>query len=458
MTTPSDKSREKLLNELNERFRSRADRPFASLEHVETVPFGPQLRVQRFRLKNGLEVLHLEDKSAPVIALHTWFRVGSRNERPGKTGLAHLFEHLMFGETENLPPGEFDRRMESAGADNNASTWLDFTQYQEAFPKSQLKTVLALESERISRLTLQQPQLDSEKEVVKNERRFRVEDDVEGFVDELLWKTAFEKHPYHAPTIGWMSDIEGFTVEDCLNFYSAYYSPNNACLVVVGDVSEKTLLPLIAEYYGALPPADIPFDDIHPEPHQLEERLVEIEKPTPTEKLALGYKGPSFGDPDHTAVSVLIEVLFGGRASRLHKRLVRELGLASELRASVGPHRDPSLIDVFVSARDGVKAEALLAILDEEFERVQKEPVFPEEIERAVARAELSLVSGLESADGKASTIGFYETVLGRPGAAFEKLDAMRRITRSDLLLCARRYLSRAQRTRIFVRSQSEAA
>ncbi|MCH2109308.1 MAG: insulinase family protein, partial [Polyangiaceae bacterium] len=191
----------------------------AQIEFVESIRLTPELELERYALANGLQVLHLQDKSAPIIALHTWFDVGSRHERPGKTGLAHLFEHLMFNEMEGLAPGEFDRRMESAGADNNASTWLDFTQYEEAFPKSQLAKVMELEALRMGKLLLQQAQLDSEKEVVANERRYRVEDDVEGKAEELLWKLAFQKHSYHWPTIGWMEDIQNFEVEDCLDFY-----------------------------------------------------------------------------------------------------------------------------------------------------------------------------------------------------------------------------------------------
>jgi len=426
--------------------------------HVESIAFGPSLKLERFKLENGLEILHLNDPSAPVIAYHTWFRVGSRHEKPGKTGLAHLFEHLMFNEIEGLPPGGFDRKMEAAGADNNASTWLDFTQYQEAFPKSQLGLVAGLEARRMSQLVLQKPQLDSEKEVVANERRFRVEDDVEGSIDELMWKTAFDVHPYHWPTIGWMSDIEGFTTEDCLDFYRTYYSPNNACLIVVGDVSEETLLKKISAAYGVIPASVLPIEDIQPEPRQVAERHVSVEKPTPTEKLSIGYKGPALGDADHMTTSLLVEVLFGGRASRVHKRLVRELSLASDVRASVGPHRDPSLIEIFVSAREGHTAEELLAVVDEELVRAQREPVAQEEIERATARAELGLVSGLETADGKASTIGFYETVLRRPAAAFERLAAMKYVEPGDLLRVARRYLQNSERTTIFVRPQKETA
>jgi zinc protease len=446
--SPKPSQREKRLEKIN------ANAPkYGRVSFVETVPFGKALGIDRYALDNGLQILLLTDKSAPVIAYHTWFRVGSRHEKPGKTGLAHLFEHLMFNEVEGLPAGEFDRKMEEAGAENNASTWLDFTQYQEAFPKGQLKTVLGLESKRMSKLVLREPQVTSEKEVVANERRYRVDDDVEGAVDELLWKTAFEKHPYHWPTIGWMADIEGFTTEDCKAFYETYYSPNNASIIAVGDLSEEGILQQISQNYGDLPPATLPIEDIYPEPPQLEERRLEVEKPTPTEKVAVGYKGPALGDADHSIVSVMLDVLFGGRASRVQQRLVRELEIASDVRGHVGPHRDPALIEIFVSLREGKKGEEALAIVEAELDKVCREPVSQSEIDRATARVELGLLSSLETAEGKASTIGFYETLLGEPGAAFERLKHMQRVSPGDILRVARRYLVKTARTVIFVRA-----
>ena len=458
MSSSASKLRDKRLAEVNA-----SATPDGQVSHLETVAFGPALNVERFRFGNGLELLFCEDHSAPVIAYHTWFRVGSRHEREGKTGLAHLFEHLMFNEVEGRKAGEFDRKLEEAGAESNASTWLDFTQYNVSIPKDQLQLVVKLESERMSRLVLRDPQVKSEKEVVANERRYRVDDDVEGAVSELLWATAFDRHAYRWPTIGWMKDIEGFTTEDCVEFYKTYYSPNNAVLVIVGDVAEASLLKKLSAAYGALPASILPIEDVRPEPPQSAERRVEVTKPTSTEKLTVGYHSPAMGDFDHPALSLLAEVLFGGRASRLHQKLVRGLELATEVRAFVGPFRDPGLFEVFASAREGQTAETILAVIDAEFEKIQSEPVSAEEIARASARLELGLLAGLETVDGKASTLGFYETVLGRPGAAFERLETTRRVTASDLVRVARRYLLPRYRSVILVRpdvtaSSAEAA
>lgn len=418
-----------------------------AIEFVTTIPFGSELEIARFRLKNGLGILLLIDRSAKVVAYHTWFAVGSRHERPGKTGIAHLFEHLMFNAMEGLPPGEFDRRMEAAGADNNASTWLDFTQYQEAFPNDQLGKIIKLEALRMHRLVLGQTELDTEKDVVLSERRFRVDDDVDGKVDELLWATAFERHSYRIPTIGLEADIKGFTVEDLMTFYRSYYSPGNATLVVVGDFSMRSALSMIQAAYGDIPRSELPPEETWPEPPQAEERIRTLSLPGSADRLSLGYRGPALGDDDHVAMSLLMEALVGGAASRLPKRLVRKESLVSDVRGSVGPHKDPSLIEFSAAAREGIKAETILKAIDEELDRVQTEPLTEDEVARARSRTKLALLSGLETADGKASTIGFYETVLKRPAAAFERLERLSQLDRSDLLRVARRYLDRSSRS-----------
>ncbi|HET9959965.1 MAG TPA: pitrilysin family protein [Polyangiaceae bacterium] len=444
-------ARQKLLSSVNAKAPE-----FGKVEHVETLPFGPNLRVERFRFSNGLQLLLCEDHSAPVLAYHTWYRVGSRHERVGKTGLAHLFEHLMFNEVEGRPAGEFDRLLEEAGSEVNASTWLDWTQYNAATPRDQLGLVVQLESERMSKLVLREPQVTSEKEVVANERRYRVEDDVEGSVSELLWATAYKEHAYRWPTIGWMEDIQNFTTADCEEFYKTYYAPNNATIVVVGDVTESQLLPKLSRCYGVIAPSVIPLEDVRPEPPQLEERRCEVQKPTSTEKLVMGYHAPALGDYDHGILSLLIEVLFGGRASRLHQLLVRELELVSEVRAFIGPFKDPGLVEIFASCREGHRAEEILERIDAELTRVMEQPIAEEEIERGRTRFELSLLSGLDTMDGKASTLGFYDAVLGTPNVAFERLELIRRTGASELRRVARKYFDKRARSIIFVRPAPE--
>jgi zinc protease len=431
-------------------------RPDTKIRYVGPERFGPAITLHRFELDNGLTVLLEIDPSAPVVSLQTWMKVGSRCEKPGKTGISHLFEHLMFGETETTPHGAFDRKIEEAGGETNAGTFLDWTYYHQNLPKDALELGLRLEAERLRTLVLREPQVASEKEVVANERRQRVDDDIDGFASEVLYREAFQRHSYGIPTIGSMEDILSFTPDDCASFYRTYYAPNNATLVIVGDVDIEPTLAAIAEHFGKLERSEIPVEDIRPEPPQLEERKVAFEKPTPTDKVSIGYKAPALGDHDHAPLVALCEILFGGRASRIHRKLVHEMEIASEVRGWVGTFRDPGLFDIGLVAREGTTADDLLAAFDAELERVIEEPVTEAEVERARAKLELSALQGLETVSGRAETIGFYETVLGSPQSYFDKVAAYRRVTRSDVLRVARRFLVKEARTIVIVRPSGE--
>ncbi len=413
--------------------------------------------LHRWRLGNGLGVIVLVDASAPVVAYHTWFSVGSRHEHPGKTGLAHLFEHLMFGETENLRAGAFDRKLEESGAETNAATWVDWTYYHELLPADRVRLAVRLEAERMQHLVLRDPQVASEKEVVVNERRYRVDDDVEGLANELLYKTAFAVHPYQWPTIGWMEDIKGFTPDDCVAFYRTYYAPNNATVVVVGDVRERSLLLAIRDAYGSMPKQAIPPEDVVPEPPQIEERRIELRKPTASEKLLVAFKGPALGDADHATMTILSEILFGGRASRLFRTLVVERELAIDVRGWVSTFRDPGLFECWATARGEHTADEILPVFDEAFARMRSEIVGEEELARTKARLELGSLQQLETVAGKAEQIGFFETVLGEPSHAFRRVEAFRRVTVSDLRRVARRYLVDTARTVLRVAPEAPA-
>jgi zinc protease len=444
------------LAALVRRTNEKSPTPLAQWTYEGAIPFGDPAEgglgaslptVERFRLGNGLRLLLLVDKSAPVISYFTWFRVGSRHEQPGKTGLAHLFEHLMFNETEGLKAGEFDRKLEESGSESNAATWLDWTYYYESLPKDRLALAVKLESERMARLVLREPQVTSEKEVVANERRMRVDDDVEGAANEILYKTAFTRHPYHWPTIGWMPDIEGFTPEDCAAFYRTYYAPNNATIVLVGDIREADVLERIRDAYGAIEAAVLPDEDTQPEPPQLEPREVVMRKPTSSEKLLVGYRGPALGDADHVALSVLNEVLFGGRAARMYRELVTKREICTEVRGWVSTFRDPGLYELYFTARPGISGDEVLAAVMPELARAKDAILGEEELARAKARLELGLVQSLETASGKAEQIGFYDTVLGDPASAFRRLEAYRRVTAGEIRTAARRYLVDSART-----------
>lgn len=441
------------IERLNAKTRSKRGK----ITREPSVAFGAET-IQRFRLGNGLRVLLVESHHAEVLSFHTWFGVGSRHEREGKTGLAHLFEHLMFNESKNLPAGTFDRKLESIGASTNAATWNDWTYYYEDLPSDALPMVIALESERMKNLVLRKSVVDNEIGVVANERRYRVEDDVDGTVNELLYKTAFTEHPYHHPTIGWMADIEAFTPEDCRRFYRTYYAPNNAAIVVVGHTTAPKLMALVQKHYGSMRAAEIPREQYAQEPEQRAERVERLVKPTPTAKIAVGYKSPALAHPDHAPLSVLCEALFGGRSARIFRALVTEGELATDVAASVAQFRDPGLFELYLTARDGVSADMLLAGLDHEIKLVQSDPVTDAERERAIARLELGFLQGLESVGGRAEQIGFYETVLGDPAGSLTRLEALRAVSLSDLERVAKQYLSRARRTVVLVEPSPEGA
>ncbi len=445
------------LSAIMEKVNAQASSASRRWTHLKSVPFGVD-QVHVLRLGNGLRLLLLVDATAPTVSYFTWFRVGSRHERPGKTGLAHLFEHLMFNETESFGAGEFDRKLEENGAESNAATWVDWTYYYEALPRDRFGLAVRLESERMSRLVLREPQVASEKDVVANERRFRVEDDVEGAASELLYKAAFTRHPYQWPTIGWMDDILGFTPEDCAAFYRTYYAPNNATLVVVGHVSEREVLTKVRDAYGPIASSTIPEDDTFPEPPQREPRSVVIRRPTATVKLLVGYHGPALGDVDHPTLTVLNEVLFGGRAGRMHQRLVVGGELATDVRGWVSTFREPGLYEIYITARGDHGRDALLSALDEELGRVRDELVSEEEIDRAKARLELGVLQSLDTASGKAEQIGFYDTVLGDPAGAFSRLEAYNSVSRGALRTAARRWLDPGGRTVVTVLPDSASA
>jgi zinc protease len=309
----------------------------------------------------------------------------------------------------------------------------------------------------MAHLVLREPQVTSEKEVVANERRYRVDDDVEGAASELLYKTAFIRHPYGRPTIGWMEDIQSLSPEDCTAFYRTYYAPNNATVVVVGDVRERDVLLAIRDAYGPIPSQASVVDDIAMDPPQCAERVVSVRKPTATEKLLVGYKGPALGDADHAAMTILSEVLCGGRASRLYRLLVIDTEFASDVRAWVSTFRDPGLFECTATARSGHTTAEIQAVIDRAVDAICKDVIGEDELTRAKARLELGLWQQLETIPGKAEQIGFFETVVGDPGHAFQRVDAYRRTTASDVRRAARRYLASEARTIVRVLPDSSA-
>lgn len=408
-----------------------------------------ELTISKITLDNGMRVLLMPDHSAAVISLQLWYGVGSRHETPGKTGIAHLFEHLMFNQTEHVPAGEFDRLMEAAGGDTNAATWVDWTYYRDSLPADQLDLALRLEAERMQYLTLEDAQVESEREVVTNERRYRVDDDVDGFLGEQLFATAFDKHPYHWPTIGWMNDIQQLSIDDCRNFYKSCYAPNNATLVLVGDFDTAQARARLEELFLPIAKSDL----LHlavappPEPEQTEERRKEFAKPTTIEHSLIAYKAPGQGDPDWVALEMLNEILLGSASSPGYRRLVVDEEMASGVSGYVTPFRDPGLYEIAITAKRGRRALEAEAILMDEIQKLKNTPPSTAQMQKARSRLETSFWSAMETADGKAEALGHYETTLGDYRRLFAIADRMQTLAAEDITRVANRYLQPTQRT-----------
>ncbi len=419
-------------------------------------PFGPRLVVEKHRLDNGLTLLLLPDRSAPVVAYQTWYRVGSRHERPGRTGIAHLFEHLMFNQTETLAAGEFDRRMEEVGGETNAATWVDWTYYRDSLPAAQLALAVELEAERMHRLVLEDTQVESEREVVLNERRFRVDDDVEGALAEELFRLAFTRHSYHHPTIGWQADIEAISTDDARAFYRTFYAPNNATLVLVGDFEPERALELVQRSYGGIAPSRIVFPEIAPEPEQREERRARYAKPVAADRAIFAWKSPPQVHDDWVVMMVLNEILVGGPSARLYRELIIEREAATTVHGMLAPFHDPGLLEVFVGLKRGHAFPEAAEVIDAASARLAREPVSAAELAKVKNRLETELWTQLDTADGKAEALGHYECTTGDSRRLFEVARRVDEVTAEDLMRAAAVYLRPERRTVVVAEPSGE--
>ncbi len=407
--------------------------------------------IRRYRARSGLAVILLCDHAAEIVSYQTWFRVGSRHERIGHTGIAHLFEHLMFNRTESGAAGDFDRLVESTGGDSNAATWTDWTHYRTSLPASELELAVRLEADRMSHLCLDPEVLEAEREVVLNERRERVDNDVDGFLDEQLMAAAFTRHPYRHPTIGWERDIRGLDRAEILEFYDRYYVPNNATIVLVGHFDPAHALELVERYYGAIEPAAVPEVDtaIEPEPHGERRRI--FSRPVAAERLAVGYPAPSQRHPDWACLELINYLLAGSPSARLHRRLVVDAPIATTVYGSVTPFRDPGLLELAVNLRRDQPATAALHHIDQVMDQLRAAPVDDAELAKAKNLAETELWSELDSCDGKAEALGHFETTGGDFRQLFTVADRLGAVTADDITRVAQRYLGRRQRTAVVV-------
>ena len=417
------------------------------MKKIDEFTFNKSFLIQKFQLPNGLGVIVMEDHSAPVFAYHTWFHVGSRNEKIGTTGIAHLFEHLMFKQTKNTKEGEFDRILEEQGGKINAATYVDWTFYRESLPKEAFHLIPYLEAERMENMILSQEQLDAEREVVMNERRYRVDNSPPGAMYELLYSNAFSKQPYHWPVIGWMKDIENISRDNCLDFYKTFYAPNNATIVIVGDVDTKEVLNHIEKAYGNIASSVLPKQDVQIDEPQTVEKVVKVEKEISSEKFLIGYRIPNANHPDFHALEIAHCVLFDGRSARLQKLLVNEKELATQVGGWVNQTKDPGLYIMDITMNPGKELEAALVYVDDEVSKLTKTKVTQEELEKAKNRIETSFWSHFRTVDDKAESLGFHEIVSSDFKNFFHEVPQLMKVTADDVLRVAQKYLQPTNRT-----------
>jgi zinc protease len=403
--------------------------------------------VKTHQLKNGMRIIVQEDHSIPNVALYVFYRIGSRNERPGTTGLSHFFEHMMFNGAKKYGPKQFDEVMEAAGGSNNAYTSNDVTAYQDWFPRSALETIFDLEADRIQNLAFDEKMIESERQVVASERRTSIDNSNLGILEEQLNAAAFTAHPYQWPVIGWMVDIEGWTMEDLKRHFQVGYSPANATMVVVGDVTLDEIVKLAQKYIEPIPSRGLPPKVTTREPEQLGERRVTVHKFAQLPIVMIGYHAPESADPDYYALRVLRTVLLNGQSSRLYQRLVEKDRLAISVQGDYSFAFDPTLFSFVVRPKAGIQPEAAEKAIYDELEKIKSAPVSDQELQKAKNILIADFYRDMKTINGKASELGNYEVFFGDYHKMFTAADSYNKVTKDDLQRVAKKYLADKNRT-----------
>jgi zinc protease len=410
-----------------------------------------------FTLPNGLHVILHRDASVPTVSVNVWYHVGSGSEKPGRTGFAHLFEHLMFEGSKNVPEGAFDSWLEAAGGSNNGSTNVDRTNYFIDIPSSALELALFVESDRMGYLldTMTPARVDGQRDVVKNERRQSYENQPYGSAFLHLFELLYPKnHPYSWPTIGSMEDLTAATHEDVVEFFKTYYAPNNASLVIAGDIDIDHARRLVEKWFSEIPrgPAVPP---IAPPAAQ----LTAVKKHTLTDRvqlprLYLAWHSPALFSPGDAAMDIAASLLTGGKNARLYRRLVYDLQIAQDVTAFQQSQGLGSVFMIVATARPGQTLEKIQAVIDEELEKLRAAPAEAREMTRTLNQIEANFYRGMERVGGfggKADQLNSYYTRTGMPDFFEEDLSRYRALSAEDIRSAVRRYLPSDKRVELSV-------
>jgi zinc protease len=398
-------------------------------------------------LANGMKVIVQEDHAIPNVSMYFFYRIGSRNERPGTTGVSHFFEHMMFNGAKKYGPKQFDKQMDNAGGNNNAYTSNDVTVYTDWFPSTALELMFDMESDRIRDLAFDPKIIESERGVVYSERRSSVDNSNGGALRELAQATAFEAHPYHWPVVGWPSDIESWSMDDLKAHFRMGYAPNNCVMVLVGDVRYADAMALAKKYLEPIPRQDPPPPVRTKEPEQQGERRVTLSKPAQLPMQQILYHVPETRSPDTAVLRVIQTVLAGGQSSRLFKRMVDRDQLALAVNGFVGSALDPTVFTFMIQPRSGVDPAKTEAALYEELARLQTEEVPTEELRKAKNQLLANHYRQLKTIEGRANLLGTYEVFYGGYEKLFSADKDFESVSAADVQRVARQYFGAKNRT-----------
>ncbi len=403
--------------------------------------------IEKRRLDNGLMVLLLQDNSCPTVTVQAWYRCGSKDERPGITGISHLFEHMMFKGTKKYPKEKFDRLVMGNGGINNAWTSFDNTTYYEVMPSEKLEVAIDLEADRSRNLQINQQNLTTERNVVINERLMRYENSPFGALYEQLYNNAYVAHPYRWLPIGFLSDIQSITLENCLDYYRTHYAPNNCFLVIAGDIDIEKTMKLVKKYYGPLKPETPPPPVRTLEPEQRGEKRIYYHKLAQLPAIIAGFKIADGKSEDIFPLKVAARVLFGGESSRLHRRLVYEERKALFVQGEASRLNHPGLFYVMAGAVPGVNMDSLEKEIWQEVDRLQTEPISETELQKAKNQLEAEFIMGMVSNEDRAVQVGYFEIDTGDYMNIYKEADGYRKVTAADVMRVADKYLTDRNRT-----------